>query len=153
MAVEDVKKFVQENRITAEFIEHHDSDGLTSEGAAAAVNVPLNHIIKVLCFVDGKGNRCFVIIQGSKKVDDKKIPGLKKPRMANAAELKEWFGFEPGCIAPINLPENIPKFIDAGIRDLQFVVGSAGSRFVGLKISPEYIIGQENASLVELGLP
>ncbi len=150
MSVDEVRKFVQENKIDAEFIEHHDSDGLTSEGAAAAVNVPLSQIIKVLCFVDGKGNKCFVIIQGSKKVDDKKIPGLKKPRMANGEELNAWFGLEPGCVPPINLPAETQKYVDVGILELPFVVGSAGSRFIGIKIKPEYILKQENAHVADL---
>jgi len=152
MRVEDLRAFVMEKGIDAKFIEHPGADGLTSEGAASATDMQLSQILKVLCFVDKTANKCFVIIQGSKKVDIRKIPNLKKARIATAQELKEWFNLEPGCVPPIGLPEEIQKYVDVGVKDLPFAVGSAGSRFVGITIKPDYIINQKNTGLVELSL-
>ncbi len=152
MQVEQLRAFVKENGIEAEFIDHSGTDGLTSRDAASATGMPLSQVIKVLCFVDSKQNKCFVILQGDKRVDSKRIPGLKKGRMASAEELKEWFGFEPGCIPPICLPKEIVKYADLGIKNLPLVVGSAGSRFAGIKLKPEYILNQENMTLAQLSL-
>ena len=151
MKVHDLQLFVKENEIDAEFIEHPGRDGLTSEGAASATGIPLAQVIKVLCITDKK-EKCFVILQGSKKVDMRKIPGIKKGRLATGEELLGWFGFEPGCVPPICLPEEIPKYIDVGIKNLPFVVGSAGSRFVGIRIKPERIISQKNVMLADISL-
>ncbi len=143
MDVESVKRFVKENGIEAEFIEHGSSDGLTSAGAAAATGADISNIIKVLCFVEGE-KKSLVIIQGSKRVNGRAIPGMKKPRMASADELKKLFGAEPGGVAAIGLPDEIPKVVDEGVARLPFVIGSGGSRFVGLKIKPGVIAAQPN---------
>jgi len=77
MDLEKTKKFLKENNIKAELIEHKE-DGLTSENAAKATGIDLNHIIKVLCFVDSKEKKAFVIIQGNKRVDAKKHSWIKE---------------------------------------------------------------------------
>ncbi len=151
MNVETTRNFVKAHNVLAEFIEHPSADGLTSEGAATAAGVPLSLVIKALCFVEGK-KKCFVIIQGNKKVDTKKIPGLKKPRLATPSELSGWFDAEPGGIPPVGLPADVPKIVDEGILSQQFVVGSAGSRFVGLKISPKTIAEQPNTTILDVSL-
>ena len=152
MKVEDLLAFVRQHKIDAEFIDHQGADGLTSESAASATGAPISQLIKVLCFVDKKGNKCFAICQGNKKIDPKKLPGLKKPRIADASELKQWFDLEPGCISPICLPIGVPIYIDNGVARLPFVIGSAGSRFIGIKISPKYITKQENSSALDISL-
>jgi len=50
------------------------------------------------------------------------------------------------------LPIEIPKFVDSGITGLDFVVGSAGSRFVGMKIKPIFIVTQPNTKVMDLSL-
>ncbi len=150
MDLDSTRRFVVSAGISVEFIEHLDFDGQTSVGAALATGEGLTDIIKVLCFVDSKGSKCFVIIQGNKKVDTKKIPGIKKPRLASSAELKSWFDAEPGAIPPVALPTEIPKYVDAGISKLPYVIGSAGSRFVGLKLGPKDIINQPNTTVLDL---
>lgn len=146
----EVRKFVQEHDIPAEIIEHPEADGLTSEQAAAAHGVGLESIIKTLLFVDKHENKAFVIIQGGKRVDTKKIPGLRKPRLARAEELKEWLDTEPGGVPPTALPEEINKFVDEGVVMQDFVIGSAGNRFSGIKIKPEFIINQPNTQILDL---
>ncbi|VVC00659.1 Proline--tRNA ligase [uncultured archaeon] len=151
MQPEELKKYAEEHGIEAEFIEHPAADGLTSNGAALATGVSLSNIVKVLCFT-GKHGKCFVILQGDKKVNLKKIQGFEKARMASAQELKEWFGFEPGCVPPICLPDKVPKFIDAPIKGLPFLVGSAGSRFAGIKLKPSYVISQKNVTVADISI-
>ncbi len=146
----DTKKFLEKNNIPFELINHSDS-GLTSVQASNATNTPIQNIIKCLCFVE-KNKKCFVIIQGDKKVNVKKIPLMKKPRLAFKEELLNWFNAEPGAIPPINLPKEIPKYIDSSVLKLDFVIGSAGSKFLGLKINPKYLVKQENVLVLDLGL-
>ncbi len=119
----EVRKFVREHSIPAEIIEHPEADGLTSEQVAAAHGVGLESIVKTLLFVDKDGNKAFVIIQGGKRVGTKKIPGLRKSRLAKPEELKEWLDTEPGGVPPIALPEEINKFVDEGVTKQEFVIG------------------------------
>lgn len=145
MNVDLTKKFVTDNGIEAEFIEHADVDATTSAGAATANAENLSRIIKVLCFVD-KRSKCFAIVQGHKRVNSKNL-GLDKPRLARAEELKEWFDAEPGGVPPIGLPAEIPKIVDEDILQQPYVIGSGGSKFVGLKLNPKTILSQPNTTV------
>lgn len=149
---DEVKQFIEQNSIQAEIIEHEQS-GLTSESAAKATGVKIEQIIKTLLFIGEKKNQVIVICQGNKRVDTKKlseISGLKKPRLANPQELKEILGTQPGGTPPIGLPENMPIFIDTEVMKQQFVIGSAGTEFIGLKISPSDIVKFTNAKIVNI---
>lgn len=145
-----VEKFINDRGILAEVHRHPQEDGLTSQQAAAAHRVPVEQIVKTLIFVGKKGNKAAVIIQGHRQVDIKKIPGLKKPRLARPEELAEWLGAIPGGVAPIALPDDLPKFVDEGVTKLASVIGSAGDRFAGVKLSPKYIIDQPQTTVLNL---
>jgi len=58
---------------------------------------------------------------------------------------------KPGGTPPICLPENIPVFVDKEVMKQVFVIGSAGSEFVGIKISPNDILKYSNARVVDVG--
>ena len=150
--VKEVKKFISNNNIQASIIEHEQS-GLTSEDAAKATGVPTENIIKTLLFIDKKKQPTIVICLGSDRIDQKKLSetsGFKKPRLARPEELKQILETEPGGTPPLRLPEDIPKFIDKEVMKKEFVVGSAGSEFVGIKISPKDIVKFSNFKIVDI---
>ena len=150
--LEEVKQFIKENNIQAEIIEHKKS-GLTSESASEATGVKIEQIIKTLLFIGKNKDLAIVICQGNKRVDAKKlseISGLKKSRLATAEELRQLLGAEPGGTPPICLPEDIPKFMDRNVMEQEFVVGSAGTEFTGLKLRPSDIVKFTNAKIVDI---
>ncbi len=140
MDIKETKEFIKKNNIDAEIIDHTGEDALTSEGAAKVHNAEMKQIIKVLLFIDKKKRRAIVIAQGNKRVNTKVIPDFKKARIARPEELLEILNTEPGGVPPINLPEEIPKYIDNNLKDVDVVFGSAGSRYVGIKMKVEDII-------------
>ncbi|MBL7078386.1 YbaK/EbsC family protein [Candidatus Shapirobacteria bacterium] len=150
MMINKIRKLIESGQIKGEILEHPGQDGLTSEQAALAHGVNLDQIVKTLLFVDKKGNKAVVIIQGDKRVGSKKISGLKKPKIANFEELKEVLGCEPGGVPPVGLPEEILKLVDEAVVDLNFVIGSAGDRFSGLKLKPDIITSQPNTQVLDL---
>ena len=150
--VEKIKNLIKEKNIEAEVIEHKKS-GLTSQDAADATGIPIENVIKTLLFIDKKKKTAIVTCLGSDRVDSKKlfeIAELKKPRMANPEELKEILGTEPGGTSPIGLPENVPTFVDAKVLNKDYVLGSAGSEFAGLKINPKEIVKLSNSKIVDI---
>jgi len=149
--VKEVKKFILENDIKTTIIEHERS-GLTSEDAAKATGVPIENIIKTLLFMDKKQQPAVVLCLGNDRVDSKKLSafGLKKPRLAKPEELKKTLETKPGETPPICLPKNVPKFIDKEVMKREIVLGSAGSEFVGIKISPKDIVKFSNVKIVDI---
>jgi len=145
-----VKKLIEIGEIKGKFIDHHGQDGMTSQQAAKVHGVDISQIVKTLLFIGRKGNKAIVIIQGNKRVNTKQIPSLKKPRLANKKELKELLNTEPGGVPPVGLPQNLPIFVDRGVIDKKEVIGSGGSKFTGLKISPKEITKQPNITILDL---
>ncbi|MBD3155184.1 MAG: hypothetical protein GF368_00830 [Candidatus Aenigmarchaeota archaeon] len=150
--LEEVKQFIGKNNIQAEIIEHEDS-GLTSEQAAEATGANIEQIIKTLLFMDKKHQPVIVICQGNKRVDMGKVMKfvqLKKPRLARPEEIKELLGTEPGGTPPICLPDDIPVLVDKGVTKQEFVIGSAGTKFTGLKLKPYDIVKFTGAKIVDV---
>ena len=150
--IEEVRGFIEENNIQAEIIEHEKS-GLTSEQAAEVTGVDIEQIIKTLLFMDKKHRPVIVICQGHKRVDMNKVMKfveLKKPRLARPKEIKELLGTEPGGTPPICLPKNIPVLLDKGVTKQEFVVGSAGTKFTGLKLKPYDIVKFSGGKIVDI---
>ena len=150
MNPEEVKRFIKKFNFAVEFIEHSGVDGTTSEQAAIAHGVPIERIIKTLVFTDKSGKAAIVIIQGNKRVDTKKIPGLKHPDLVNAETLKKLIDGKIGGVAPLALPENLPKYVDRGVMALDEVYGSGGSPFTGIKFNPEILLYLPNYLVTDL---
>ena len=148
--VQNVKKYLEDNHIDADLIEHPDKDAKTSDDAAKVCGTDTAHIIKTLLFVDNSNNYAIVMIQGNKKVDEKKIPDMKKPQMATAAQIKEILGTEPGGISPVALPEELKKYIDVGLTSLDKIFVSGGSRYATIKMKPEQLLKQPNCLVMDL---
>jgi len=127
--------------IEGELIEHEVS-GRTSEGASEALGVPLSRILKSLVFVE-RGRFVFVIISGDRRVSLKKlrsVSGLKRPRLARRDEILSLLGYEPGGIPPFAFYGILPCYIDRILTSLEWVVGSAGSEYVGVKLNPRDLV-------------
>lgn len=152
MDTDFVSEFVKKNKIDAEIVEHKGKDGTTSEAAAKAHGVDLESVVKTLLFINPKGEKLFVILQGNKKVDLKRIDGFSKAKLATPEQLKEILDAVPGGVPPIGVPAEISKLIDTGVMDQHLVIGSAGSPFSGIKLSPKVIADQENASVQDIAV-
>lgn len=142
MNPKQIRQYIKENHLDVEFWEHPNIDALKTEGAAKATGAGQEHILKVLLFIDKRGDQVVTIAQGNKKVDTKKILELKKPDLATPEQVKKVLDAEIGGIAPIALPEAIKKFVDKGVLEMDYVYGSGGSRFASIKLSPKVILRQ-----------
>jgi prolyl-tRNA editing enzyme YbaK/EbsC (Cys-tRNA(Pro) deacylase) len=149
---EEVKQFVEENKIEAEIIEHLKSPTLTCSDAAKVHGVGVGDIIKTLFLVDAKDpeNVAAVIMQGDKKLDVKKIPSMRAPRFAKNDEVKKWLNAEIGGVPPLAIPQSIPTYLDSGVLEKSIVYGSAGATDNALKISPPELTKQPNTQVINL---
>jgi len=150
MNPQTIKQYIKNKNLDVEFFEHRDIDALTTNGAVLATGAKPENILKVLLFIDNGGNKAIAVIQGSRKVDTKKIPGLKKPDLASPDQVKKFLNGQIGGLAPIALPDGIKKIIDKGILELDFVYGSGGSRYTSIKLNPKIILEQPNCMIMDI---
>jgi len=135
---------IEDGRLNAELVWHRDKPVLSVDDAVQVHHLGPEKIMKCLCFVDKKGRVAAVIASSEVKMNMKKLEGaagLRKPRLMLPDELKTRFNKEPGEIDPLTLAEKVDLlFIDSSLLNKEFVIGSAGSKYCGLRIAPEELL-------------
>lgn len=142
--IESIRKLMEDGGLNAELVWHRDKAVLSVDDAVQVHHVGPEKIMKCLCFIDKKGRVAGVIASSEVKMNMKKLEdaaGLRKPRLMIPDELKARFNKEPGEIDPLTLAEKVDLlFIDSSLLDREFVIGSAGSKYCGLRITPEELL-------------
>lgn len=150
MNPQTIKQYMINNNLDVEFFEHRNIDALITNRAVSATGAKPENILKVLLFIDKGRNKAIAVIQGSRKVDINKIPGLKKPDLASPDQVKKFLNGQIGGLAPIALPDGIKKFIDKRIIELDYIYGSGGSRYTSIKLNPKIILEQSNCMIMDI---
>lgn len=142
-----IKAAISSSELAAELIEHPEIDGAKSGDAAKAAGVPADCVLKAMLLVpEREGAAIVAILLGTSRIDFKKLPGH---RLARPEELKEILGAGIGEVPPVFLP--LPVLVDKKVMEKEIVVGSAGSRFAGLKLAPaEMLKGNKTARIAEI---
>jgi len=142
--IESIRKMIEDGRLNAELVWHKDRAVLSVEDAVQVHHLGPEKIMKCLCFIDKKGRVVGVIASSEVKMNMKKLEeaaGLRKPRLMLPDELKTRFNKEPGEIDPLTLAEKVDLlFIDSSLLNKEFLIGSAGSKHCGLRITPEELL-------------
>lgn len=128
--------------IKGEIIEHPDINGTHSEVIAEGLGLPIDNIIKCLILKSKKGNLIAAIILGNQRLDLKKIEELsqmKKFILASEKLVKESTGYLIGGVPPIAVINKMPIFVDKNVIKKEFILGSAGTPYHGLKIDPQIL--------------
>ncbi len=139
--VEKTMILMRELGIEGEIIRHEVS-GKSSVQASEALGIPLNRILKSLVFTE-KGKYVFVVTTGDRRVDLKKlrlVSGLKRPRMASQGEVSSILGYEFGGVPPFAFHGVMPCYMEEGMLSLDWVIGSAGSEYAGVKLKPTDLV-------------
>ncbi len=133
-----IREAIASGELSAEIVEHPETDGAKSEDAAKAAGVPVESILKALLLMPEKegGTVVVAILLGNSKLDFKKK--LPTHKMAKLADLQEKLGAGIGEIPPVFLP--LPVLVDKKVMEKGLVVGSAGTKFAGLKLAPAQIL-------------
>ena len=142
--IESIQKMMREGLLSAELVWHRDKPVLTVDDAVQVHHVGPEKIMKCLCFIDKKGRIAGVIASSEVKINMKKLEetaGLRKPRLMLPDELKTRFNKEPGEIDLLTVAKKVNSlFVDSSLLSKEFVIGSAGSKYCGLRITPEELL-------------
>ena len=140
--VENTKSLISEHSLDAEIIEH-EWWGKDSSKVSEALGVPLKNVIKgLVCFYDN--NPVLTVICGDDRLDLEKISRILRAnvRLGRAKDLKA-IGFQIGGVPAIG--SGLKTIVDKKVLERGFIIGSAGSPYVGIKMKPPDLIKINNA--------
>ena len=122
---------------------YHEATGKTTEDAEKALGLDSKYIIKCLLLKSKKDEYVGAIIRGSDRLDFKileAISGCKGLRLAKEEDIREQLGFEIGGVPAVIFSEKkIPTYVDTRVVSLEYVVGSGGTPFHGMKFKPSQL--------------
>ena len=154
--VEKAKQIAKTLDFPCQFLEHSHTNGRKSENAAKALGVEKHQIIKCLFLNSRKKKLIFAIVRGDTTLAMKKLEkatGEKKFSLVAKNKLFPLTGFLLGGIPPfIGFHLGVPVYVDSLVLSEEYVYGSGGSPFVGLRFRPHDLVekGAVNADIAEL---
>ena len=106
----------------------------------------------------GAKKYCACIVAATDRLDvNKRVKGLmevSRASFASADETMELTGMMIGGVTPFGLPDDLPIYADAKLRDLDYVILGGGSRSFKLKMPPAELGKLGNLEFIEgLSLP
>lgn len=150
--VKKVEEIIKEKGLKAEVIRHPETQIRSLQSHLEKYGGTAEQVLKCLCFIS-KGRPLVVMASGEVRIDIgklQKISHMKDVRMARKEELEEHFGRIPGAVDPLTIPEDIPTFADEKLFEKEYVVGSSGSPYAGLKIEPKEILKVKKIIVADL---
>ncbi len=109
----------------------------TAELAALAVGCPTEQIVKTMSFLLPEGP-ILILIPGDAKISNAKYRSQfhAKAKMIPPDQVESLIGHEVGGVCPFGIPENIPVWLDEGLRRFDVVYPAAGTDHSAVELSP-----------------
>jgi len=126
----------------------------TVEAVAAEVGAPTGAVMKAMPVIMDGGEPVMVVVRGDHRLNQIKLQNaLGAPaRPAEAAEVREVFGAEPGYIGPVGT--NVRVVTDEALRDMRGLVAGAGEpdrHLLGVEPGRDYRTDWADVRRVEPG--
>jgi Cys-tRNA(Pro) deacylase len=141
-----VLEYVDRNDLDVKFRVHPKAE--TCEESARHSDLDKGQIVKTLVF---RGENFFAVLApGDSRVDEERLEELRGEdvRMANPDEVEQSTGYVIGGVSPFDL--EIPVYMEESLTEYNRVRPAAGSRNVGVEISPEELAETNNAEVTDL---
>ncbi|WP_432664796.1 YbaK/EbsC family protein [Wukongibacter baidiensis] len=137
MALEDVRKYFEEKNLNFEIFEMDESTA-TVDLAAKAHGVEPALIAKTIA-VQLKDRNILIVTKGDARIDNRKYKDTFKTKckMLKYDEVSEITGHPVGGVCPFGLKTPLEVYLDASLKDFEFVYPAAGSTNSSIKISPD----------------
>lgn len=135
MAIEKVKAYFRKVGIEERVLEFEVSSA-TVELAAKAIGCKPAEIAKSLSFlVDGKP--VIVVASGDARVSNSKFKSEfgEKAKMIAPGEVEEYVGHAVGGVCPFAVNDGVRVFLDASLKNFEFVYPACGSSNSAIKLS------------------
>ena len=155
--VANVRSLVEKHGLDAEIIWHRENPVLSLEDAVRVHGLSPGNVLKCLLMKGRKGRVVAVMAPGDVRIDVKRLgelAGVKKLSFVSGEELRERFSVEPGGLDPLTLPGMADMvFAERSLLDRDWVMGSAGSRYCGLRVKPGELVKALGVPVVDVAKP
>ena len=152
--VREIQKLIAEHHLDAQIFWYRDRPVLSMEDATDVHGIAPGNVLKCIIMKERKGAVVAVIAPGDVRINVNKLEqlaGLRKLTFMAGEEMITRLGVEPGAVNPLTLPRLVSKvFIEMRLLEKDFVIGSAGSRYCGLRIKPSEIMKAVKATVLDL---
>ena len=130
-----------------------DENDLSAIHVAASLGEDINCVFKTLVLHGDKSGYFVCVIPGEHEVDLKKaakLSGNKKCDLIPMKELLPLTGYIRGGCSPIGMKKHFPTYIHSTCMDFPFIYVSAGQRGLQIKLAPQDLIRESQATLGDL---
>ena len=152
-----VRSLVEEHGLDAEIVWHMEDPVLSLEDAMRVHGLSPGNVLKCLLMKGRKGRVVAIMAPGDVRIDVRKLgelAGERKLSFVSGEDLRERFSVEPGGLDPLTLPRMADLvFIERSLLDRDWVMGSAGSRFCGLRVKPLELVEALGVPVVDVAKP
>jgi len=152
--VRKVRSLVEKYGLDAEIIWHRDDPVLSLEDAMRVHGLSPGNVLKCLLMKGRKGKVIAVMAPGDVRIDMRKLgdqAGVRKLSFVSRDEMRERFSVEPGGLDPLTLPGMADVvFAERSLLDRDWVMGSAGSRYCGLRVKPGELVEALGVPVVDV---
>ena len=152
--VRRIMDLIEEYGLDAEIVWHREIPVLSLEDALKVHGLDPGNVLKCILMKSRRDKVVGVIAPGDVRIDFKRLErlaGFKKLSFMSVREMKSRFGVEPGGVDPFTLYELADVvYVERTLLEKDFVVGSAGSRFCGLKAKPGELVEALGATVINL---
>ena len=130
-----------------------DEMDLSAVHVAAQLGENIDCVFKTLVLRGDRTGPFVCVIPGEREVDLKlaaRVSGNKKCDLIPMRELLPLTGYIRGGCSPLGMKKHFPTFIHETCRDMSYIYISAGQRGLQLKLSPDDLIREAQATVCSL---
>ena len=135
MSVEAVRAFLKEKGLEAAYREFSSSRA-TVALAAAVLGCEEGRIAKTLSLTTRSGP-IVIVVMGTARLDNRKFKDVfhQKAHFIKAEDVESLVGHPMGGVCPFALPEGVPVYLDASLKNFDPVYPAAGAPNNAVEIS------------------
>ena len=140
--IDAVARFLDEQGVSCEVVEHRQTYTAASEGRAAGV--PPDHVAKTVILHDDEGYR-MAVLPASDRLDVRRLRDLLEDaghlRLATEEEMRSDFAmFEVGAVPPFGPMLQAPEIMDRRLLEHDRILCSGGDHRHSLLVDPKEIV-------------
>ena len=150
----NVARLLDKAKIPYELVPYTvDENNLAADHVAEELGEDINQVFKTLILHGDRSGYFVCVVPGNTEVDLKKAAkaaGAKKAEMIPMKELLPLTGYIRGGCSPIGMKKRFATYIHESCLNFPFIFVSAGIRGLQIKLAPQDLINQSQATVCRL---